>query len=78
MICVMPMAAAAPWLYVFGSFRLDPTRGLLHFGAEIVPLPDRLLQLLLTLIAANGSVVEKDALALALWPDGDATDGTPT
>src|ERR1700727_2768300 len=71
----MPMAAAAPWLYVFGSFRLDPMRGLLHFGSEIVPLPGRLLQLLLALIAANGNVVEKDTLALALWPDGDATDG---
>jgi DNA-binding winged helix-turn-helix (wHTH) protein/Tfp pilus assembly protein PilF len=69
------MAAAAPWLYVFGSFRLDPMRGLLHFGDEIVPLPGRLLQLLLALIAANGSVVEKDTLSLALWPDGDATDG---
>jgi DNA-binding winged helix-turn-helix (wHTH) protein/tetratricopeptide (TPR) repeat protein len=69
------MAAAPEWLYVFGSFRLDPTRGLLHFGSEIVPLPGRLLQLLLALIAANGSVVEKDTLALSLWPDGDATDG---
>jgi DNA-binding winged helix-turn-helix (wHTH) protein/Tfp pilus assembly protein PilF len=71
----MPLAAAPPWLYVFGPFRLDPTRGLLHFGSEIVPLPGRLLQLLLALIAANGGVVEKDTLALSLWPDGDATDG---
>jgi DNA-binding winged helix-turn-helix (wHTH) protein/Tfp pilus assembly protein PilF len=67
--------APPPWLYVFGSFRLDPTRGLLHFGSEVVPLPGRLLQLLLVLIAANGNVVDKDALASTLWPDGDVSDG---
>jgi len=72
---MVPATAQPPWLYVFGSFRLDPTRGLLHFGSEIVPLPGRLLQILLTLIAANGNVVNKDELALALWPDGDSTDG---
>lgn len=71
----MPVTAQPPWLYVFGPFRLDHTRGLLHFGSEIVPLPGRLLQLLLTLISANGDVVDKDALAASLWPDGDATDG---
>ncbi|HKE38137.1 MAG TPA: tetratricopeptide repeat protein, partial [Candidatus Baltobacteraceae bacterium] len=57
------LRAEAPWVYVFGPFRLDPTRGLLTYGSEVVPLPERLFALLLALIQANGSVVSRRALA---------------
>ncbi len=46
--------ADSPWVYVFGPFRLDPARGLLTYGSEIVPLPRRLFELLQALIEANG------------------------
>ncbi|HEY1976952.1 MAG TPA: tetratricopeptide repeat protein [Candidatus Baltobacteraceae bacterium] len=51
------------WVYVFGPFRLDPARGLLTYGSEVVPLPERLFALLLVLIQANGSVVSRRELA---------------
>jgi DNA-binding winged helix-turn-helix (wHTH) protein/tetratricopeptide (TPR) repeat protein len=64
-----------PWVYVFGPFRLDPNRGLLTYGAEIVPLPERLFALLLALIQANGAVVSRQTLAGLLWPSGDMSEG---
>jgi DNA-binding winged helix-turn-helix (wHTH) protein/tetratricopeptide (TPR) repeat protein len=57
------------WVYRFGPFRLDPLRGLLTYGADVVPLPERLFALLLALIQANGSVVSRRALAEVLAPD---------
>lgn len=62
------MRSETPWVYVFGPFRLDPTRGLLTYGTEVVPLPERLFSLLLALIEANGTVVSRKALAIVLSP----------
>lgn len=58
-----------PWVYVFGPFRLDPARGLLTYGTDVMPLPERLFGLLLALIQANGSVVGRKELAQILSPD---------
>lgn len=58
-----------PRVYVFGPFRLDATRGSLTYGTEVVPLPERLLGLLLALIEANGCVVSRKSLATVLSPD---------
>lgn len=58
------------WVYVFGPFRLDPNRGLLTYGSEVVPLPERLFALLLALIQANGSVVSRQTLVSVLSPEG--------
>lgn len=63
------MPGETPWVYVFGPFRLDPTRGLLTYGSEVVPLPERLFSLLLALIEANGTVVSRRQLAMVLSPD---------
>lgn len=63
------------WVYVFGPFRVDPTRGLLFHDSEIVPLPERLFALLLALIRADGNVVSKEALASTVWRDGEMSDG---
>lgn len=62
------------WVYAFGGFRLDPNRGLLTYGSEVVPLPDRLFALLLALISANGSVVTRESLARAMSPDDDMSE----
>lgn len=56
------------WVYIFGPFRLDPARGLLTYGSEVVPLPERLFALLLALIQANGSVVSRRELAAVISP----------
>lgn len=58
------------WAYAFGPFSLDPTRGTLRCGSEIVPLPSRLFALLLKLVQANGAVVSRDELHRLIWPGG--------
>src|ERR1700734_3116144 len=62
-------------VYPFGSFRFDPTRGLLTHGAAVTPLPDRLAQLLVLLIHANGDVIDKETIAARIWPDTAVSDG---
>lgn len=62
-------------VYTFGSFRFDPTRGLLTHGAAVTPLPDRLAQLLVLLIHANGDVIDKETIATQIWPDTVVSDG---
>lgn len=62
-------------IYTFGSFRLDPMRGKLYQGSEIVLLPERLARLLLLLIRANGDVIDKDTIISKIWPESAVTDG---
>jgi DNA-binding winged helix-turn-helix (wHTH) protein/Flp pilus assembly protein TadD len=64
-----------PPVYAFGSFRLDPSRGLLYHGAEVIPLPERLARLLVLLIHANGNVIDKETIASRIWPDTAVSDG---
>ena len=59
----------SPWVYAFGPFRLDAARGLLTYGSEMVPLPQRLFRLLLALIEADGKLVEREHLASVVSPD---------
>jgi DNA-binding winged helix-turn-helix (wHTH) protein len=66
--------AAAP-IYCFGDFRFDAARRLLFRGAEVIPVPERLALLLYELVAANGMVVTKEALALSIWPHDAVSDG---
>lgn len=66
--------APTPWVYAFGPFRLDPNRGLLTYGNEVVPLPERLFGILLALIQANGRVVSREALTAIISPDGPVSD----
>jgi DNA-binding winged helix-turn-helix (wHTH) protein/Flp pilus assembly protein TadD len=68
-------ASNIPPVYTFGSFRFDPTRGLLTHGAAVTPLPDRLAQLLVLLIHANGDVIDKETIATRIWPDSAVSDG---
>jgi DNA-binding winged helix-turn-helix (wHTH) protein len=62
-------------IYAFGSFRFDPIRGLLLHGSAVIPLPERLVQLLGLLIHANGSVIDKETIASSVWPDAAVSDG---
>jgi DNA-binding winged helix-turn-helix (wHTH) protein/Flp pilus assembly protein TadD len=61
--------------YLFGEFRLDPRRRLLFRQSGVIPIPERILQLLLILIEANGSVVPRETIASRMWPDAAVGDG---
>lgn len=59
----------SPMVYAFGPFRLDPERGLLTYGSEVVPLPQRLVDILRALVEANGTVVSREVLHAMIWPE---------
>lgn len=61
--------------YVFGPFTLDASRRLLLRGSQVTPIPERLFQVLLLLIAAGGDVVDKETLATTVWPECAVSDG---
>src|SRR5579863_3359475 len=69
-IAVTAAVSQPAWVYVFGPFKLDPSRGRLTYGTEVVPLPYRLFELLLTLVRANGCIVSREALYSQIWPAG--------
>ncbi|MBV8435613.1 MAG: winged helix-turn-helix domain-containing protein [Candidatus Eremiobacteraeota bacterium] len=56
--------------YVFGPYRLDPSRELLKFGSKVIPLPIRLFALLHALIKADGNLVTRETLSSLIWPEG--------
>ncbi|MBV8331177.1 MAG: winged helix-turn-helix domain-containing protein [Candidatus Eremiobacteraeota bacterium] len=60
--------------YLFGPFRLDTTRRILYSGSVPTPIPERLFQILLALVQANGSVVARETLAQQVWGDAGVTD----
>lgn len=65
----------APYLYCFGECRFDPSRRLLFRGTQVTPIPERLALLLTELVAANGTVVTKESLAVTIWPHDAVSDG---
>ena len=62
-------------IYRFSEFRLDVARRSLFKQSREFPLPERIFQILLMLVEANGGVVHRDAIALRVWPDGAVADG---
>ncbi|HEV8484870.1 MAG TPA: winged helix-turn-helix domain-containing protein [Blastocatellia bacterium] len=61
--------------YEFGPFRLDPGRGELFRGGEIVSLPPKVFDILLVLVEAGGEIVQKDELMQKVWPDSFVEEG---
>jgi len=66
------MAAQA---YTFGPFRIDAESRILFRGSERVPLPPKTLDLLIVLLEAHGSLVDKDELLRRVWPDTFVEEG---
>lgn len=64
-----------PVAYRLGDFRLDTARRLLFRETEIIPLPERIFQILMLLIEAAGGVVHRDTIAAKVWPDTAVADG---
>lgn len=61
--------------YVFGPFRLDPRRRLLIRGSQVIPMPERIFQVLSILIEAKGDLVQRETIALRVWPDTAVSEG---
>lgn len=55
--------------YEFGPFRLDPAAHLLLRAGKAVPLPPKAFDTLLVLVRQRGSLVAKEELLKAVWPD---------
>lgn len=64
-----------PEAYRFGEFRLEVSRRLLFKQGRTIAVPERIFEILLMLIEANGSVVHRDEIALQVWPDAVVADG---
>jgi TolB-like protein/DNA-binding winged helix-turn-helix (wHTH) protein/Flp pilus assembly protein TadD len=56
-------------LYEFGDFRLDPQKRLLWRNGAQVPLTPRVFETLLYLVEHHDSVLDKERLMEAVWPD---------
>ena len=64
------MSEPRPHIYEFGDFQLDADkRVLLRRDGWPVPLKPKIFETLLYLIEHNGTVLEKDELMRAVWPD---------
>src|SRR5688500_17805966 len=64
------MTAGKHQLYEFEGYVLDADKRLLYrFDAFAVPLMPKALDILLYLVQRAGTVVEKDELMSAIWPD---------
>jgi DNA-binding winged helix-turn-helix (wHTH) protein len=57
-------------IYAFGPFQFDPARRILRRDISDIRMPDRISQLLLLLVQANGTVVDKDTIVARVWPEG--------
>lgn len=56
-------------VYEFGDFRLDAEKRLLWRDGTQVPLTPRVFETLLFLVEHNGTVLDKERLMEAVWPD---------
>ena len=70
----MPTAAT----YRFGPFLLDGASYRLARDGEVIPLSPKIIDLLLYLAARPSTLVSKDELFRALWPDVAVTDNALT
>ena len=64
--------------YKFGPFSLDAAAYRLLREGEAIPLSPKIIDLLLYLVARPSSLVSKDELFKALWPDVAVTDNALT
>ena len=62
--------------FSFGPFELNGESRRLTRGADVVPLPDRHLDILLQLVSHAGHTLSKDALIAAAWKDVAVTDNS--
>src|SRR5262245_23678472 len=67
---------AAPLdIYEFGPFRLEVGERRLLRNGEPVPLRAKVFDTLVALVASHGSLVTKETLMRAVWPDAVVEEG---
>ena len=71
-------AAALPITYRFGAYFLDVQCRLLMRDSQVRPVPEKLFQILLLLLEADGGVVEKDTFFTSIWPSGVGSEANLT
>ena len=64
--------------YRFGNFTLDLSRNLLMRDGEVVPLRNKVFEVLKYLVERHGRLVTKNELIEAVWPDVAVTDNSLT
>lgn len=64
-----PSNARNELVYLFGPFRLFPSRQLLMQGNRRVQVGTRACELLILLVQRSGEIVGRDELIAAAWPD---------
>jgi serine/threonine-protein kinase len=64
-----PVCDAPPRVFEFGNFRLDASGRTLSRAGEPVRLTPRVFDTLLYLVERRGTVLGKEELLAALWPD---------
>ena len=65
----MAMSAPLSPIYEFGDFRLDPIKRLLWKNGATVPLTSRVFETLLCLVEHHDTVLDKEQLMEAVWPN---------
>jgi DNA-binding winged helix-turn-helix (wHTH) protein/tetratricopeptide (TPR) repeat protein len=65
-------------MYRFGPYTLDPAAYRLQRESAVIPLSPKIIDLLLYLVARQSSLVTKEDLFKALWPDVAVTDNALT
>lgn len=63
------MAPAGTGIYEFGDFRLEAGRRLLFQRGKLIRLTPKVFETLLHLVRHQGTIVGKDDLMRAVWPD---------
>ncbi len=71
----MAMSGQPHCFYEFGPFRIDLANRLLLRDGEAVPLPPKVIEILIVLVENAGRVLEKDELMNRLWPDCYVEEG---
>jgi DNA-binding winged helix-turn-helix (wHTH) protein/TolB-like protein/Flp pilus assembly protein TadD len=64
--------------YRFGPYRIDTAERLLRRADELIPLPPKVIDTLLVLVAGAGRMVDKGELIKAVWPDTFVEEGALT
>jgi TolB-like protein/Tfp pilus assembly protein PilF len=64
--------------YEFGAFRLDVQGRMLFKKGDHVPLPLKVVELLVALVQAEGRVLTREQLLQRLWPDTVVEEGSLT
>ncbi len=62
----------------FGPFIVDVPRRLIVAGNRTQPIPEKVFEVLMVLIEADGAIVDRDTFFLRIWADGDLSDGNLT